>query len=102
MLMVTINKDYLEKVKQELVDHVEGSSFIVPELLYSISDIPNPTSFVLEFHKDKLERKIARRKKLTVATNSDDVLRSIREYQEEELMEFIKFFPKFKELVINE
>ena len=98
--MIIINKKYLEKVKQELIDDIENSPFLIPDLLSSITTLPNPSNFVLEFHRDKVEKKIARRKEMTNILSSDvsDTMPIIREYQEKEFLEFLKAFPKYAQL----
>ena len=98
--MVNVNLEYLEKVKQDLVDDVESSPFIVPMLLSSVSVLPAPRNFVLEFHKDKVEKKIARRRELNkiVSSNKSDYMSLVKEYQEKEFLEFLKVFPNYASL----
>lgn len=98
--MITINKSYLIKVKQELVDRVEDSPFIIPELLNQTMSLPKPSEYIIEFHKDKLERKVNRRKEMTRIFSSDvsDYMPLIWEYLEKEFLEFLKAFPEYAQL----
>lgn len=94
--MVNINKNYLDKVKQELVNTVAGTSSIVPEIFLSVTDMPKPT-VPIDYSDEKTELRKQRRKDISQIWNDDpdNAVRLVREYHEQELSVFLIGFPQF-------
>ena len=95
-----LNKEYLDEIKQELVDTVAGTSFIVPEIFLSVTDMPQPT-VEIKYQSDKVTARFQRRKELSNIWNNfpDDAISLIRIYHEGELLTFLNNFPQFAEVV---
>ena len=95
-----LNKEYLDEIKQELVDTVAGTSFIVPEIFLSVTDMPQPT-VEIKYQSDKVTARFQRRKEISNMWNnfSDDAISLIRIYHEGELLTFLNNFPQFGEVV---
>lgn len=94
--MLTLNKDYLDKIKQELVNTVAGTPNIVPEIFMSVTDMPNPTVPV-DYSKEKTELRKQRRKDISQIWNNnpETAVTLVREYHEQELSVFLIAFPEF-------
>jgi hypothetical protein len=94
--MITLNKSYFDKIKQELVNEVAGTPDIVPEIFMSIVDVPKPT-VPIKHSKAKTELRKRRRKDISQIWNDnpDDAVRLVREYQEQELSAFLIRFPQY-------
>lgn len=95
-----LNKEYLDEIKQELVDTVAGTSFIVPEIFLSVTDMPTPT-VEIKHQDDKVTARFQRRKDISTIWNDypNNAIRLVKSYHEKELLNFLEAFPEFKEVI---
>lgn len=95
-----LNKGYLDEIKQELVDTVAGTPFIVPEIFLSITDMPQPT-VEIKHRDDKVTARFQRRKDISTIWNEyfDNAIQTVRSYHEKELLTFLEEFPQFNEVI---
>ena len=95
------NKKYLDEVKQELVNTVAGTPYIVPEIFLSITDLPKPT-VEINHHEEKTKLRYQRRKEVSQIWNDfpDDAIKLIRIFHEGELLTFLKEFPEFNKVIL--
>ena len=94
--MLILNKKYLDNIKQELVNEVAGTPYIVPEIFMSVTDMPKPTVTV-DYSEEKTELRRQRRKDISQIWNDnpDNAVTLVREYHERELSVFLIGFPQY-------
>lgn len=98
--MIIIDKEFLEENIQEIVNEVEASPFILPQLFMTIMEIPKAT--VSPKHKkEKLQKKMKRTKEIYQIFNSDSdsVVNDVRRYHEIEFLDWLDHFPQFENLI---
>lgn len=98
--MIIIDKGFLEENIQEIVNEVEASPFILPQLFMTLIKIPKAT-VAPKHKKDKLEKKMKRTKEIYQIFNSDSdsVVEDVRRYHEIEFLEWLDYFPQFDDLI---
>ena len=98
--MLVIDKEFLEKNIQEIVNTVQVSPFILPQLFMTMIEIPKAT-VPLKHKKEKLEKKMERTKEIYQIFNSesDTVVQDVKRYQELEFLDWLDEFPQFDKLI---
>ena len=95
------NKTYLNQVKQDLVNDVAQSSYIVPYLIKSTGIYVKPT-VKLQSTDIKVGLMKARRKNISqiCIDYPDNPYSKLQEYFEQEVYTFLEAFPKYKEVIL--
>jgi hypothetical protein len=97
--MIELNVDYIEEIKQELVNTVAESRYIVPEIFSRVCIMPIPT-VETKYHTDKMELRRQRRKAQSEIWNeSANPVQDVILYQIEELITFLDKFPQFQKVI---
>lgn len=98
--MLVIDQKYLENNIQDIVNAVEVSPFILPQLFMTMIEIPKAT-VPPKHKKDKLEKKMNRTKEIyqIFHSDSDSKVNDVRRYHEIEFLDWLDHFPQFDNLI---